>query len=256
MNWQGSLAIVSEIPLGRQRWLVPDAGIGLAVASLKNKFDSPFQGDDLYGDENHFALSPCFQFGLNIFPDRVFSLRLLAAYVSYSNNFNHDFNYPRAPQNSHPQTFDLSLKGWQIAPMVEIQMLFPAAVRVPLLPQALPPWLLPSNTKEEISPWVAPPEIAKDPRYNQPGRPSIGNVMFQYKNRCMENVDVIGDFNDWTPERMLKDRSGIWVLVKDIPPGTFRYNYLLNGKTEIVDPWNKNVDASSRSRGSSVLTVR
>ena len=130
-------------------------------------------------------------------------------------------------------------------PMIELKLIWPSAAHVPLVPQQLPPWLLPSYTTEEISPWVAPPETAK----------VVGNVMFQYRNRWVDKVELIGDFNDWTPEHMVKDRSGFWVLVKDLPQGRFRYNYLLNDKKEILDPWNKNIDAENRSRGSSIVTI-
>ncbi len=122
--------------------------------------------------------------------------------------------------------------------------------------QVLPPWILRVYTTDPISPWVASPEVAKSPRYNKPGQACIGNVMFQYKNRWVDKVELIGEFNDWTPERMIKDRSGIWVLVKDLPPGRFRYNYLLDGKKEIRDPWNRSIDEDSRSRGSSIVIVK
>jgi hypothetical protein len=269
LNWQVHLLLGGEIPLGKQRWIVPEIGAGIAAASLENSVATVFPGplNTLEFSGGYFAnqtrsrlaVGPYLRLGANFFADRIVSLRILGSYVHYANRHEVPLQYTRGmtpPRGALRETFDLSLAAWQIQPMVEFKWLWPAAAHVPLVPRALPPWLLPSYTTEEISPWVAPSDVGRDPRYQRPGQPTVGNVMFQYRNRWVERVELIGEFNDWTPERMIRDRSGIWVLVKDLPPGTYRYNYVINGKKEILDPWNKSIDPDSRAHGSSLVTVK
>jgi len=135
-----------------------------------------------------------------------------------------------------------------------MKLVLPTPVHAPMLPQLMPPWLLASYSTDPISPWVASIDVQK--KFNEPGEPPVGNVFFQYKNRWVKKVEIIGDFNDWTPQRMIRDRSGVWVSVKDLPAGKFRYNYLIDGHKEIKDPSHKNVDAGSRENGSSLVVIQ
>jgi 1,4-alpha-glucan branching enzyme len=79
--------------------------------------------------------------------------------------------------------------------------------------------------------------------------------MFQYKNRWAKKVELVGDFTGWKPEPMYIDEAHVWIAVKDLAPGEYHYNFLINGKKEIRDPWNRALDPSRRSRGSSTFVV-
>src|SRR2546425_7514131 len=50
---------------------------------------------------------------------------------------------------------------------------------------------------------------------------------------------LIGDFNRWKPEPMVRDRRGLWMLSKRLPGGTrYRYDFLVD-KRVVADPWNR-----------------
>jgi len=45
-----------------------------------------------------------------------------------------------------------------------------------------------------------------------------------------KHVSVVGDFNDWKPEKnpMKKDAKGIWKAILMIEPGTYEYKFLVD----------------------------
>lgn len=113
------------------------------------------------------------------------------------------------------------------------------------------PYLLPAYWEtERVSPVIAQPEA--NPDSSSP--PRVLHVLFQYENRRAKKVELVGDFNHWTPEPMVQDERGVWVLVKDIPEGKYRYNYQVDGK-EMADPWNRQAEQNGRRKKSSVLQL-
>jgi 1,4-alpha-glucan branching enzyme len=56
-----------------------------------------------------------------------------------------------------------------------------------------------------------------------------------------EDVFVIGDFNNWTPNsdsRMIKDGDRFWITLSDLSPKeTYGYQYLIDGKLLLADPY-------------------
>lgn len=64
-------------------------------------------------------------------------------------------------------------------------------------------------------------------------------LMLNAKNK--ENVFVIGDFSDWKikPENLMRqsiDGSKWWIELKNLPNGTFKYQYVVDGNIKIPDP--------------------
>ena len=269
-DYQAHFALIDELPHGSQSWVIPEVGAGFSIVSTDLKYASqivgtvpiaPYNFPDTsipYKDVKTRSMSPYFCFGLHLFPEHFISLNLQGSYLS--------FNYPDSvqippttgylgtPFPGHTLPINAPSSAWLLEAKLQMKLAWPTLTHTPLIPQMMPPWLLPAYTTDEISPWVASPQVTQ--RWNQPGRPSVGNVMFQYKNRWAERVEIIGEFNDWAAEQMIKDRSGIWLCVKDLPIGKFRYNYVVDGKTEILDPWNKNIDSNSRQKGSSLVVVK
>jgi 1,4-alpha-glucan branching enzyme len=45
-------------------------------------------------------------------------------------------------------------------------------------------------------------------------------------------VSLAGDFNDWNPAShpMKKDKKGIWKISVSLPPGTYQYNFYVDGE--------------------------
>ena len=64
--------------------------------------------------------------------------------------------------------------------------------------------------------------------------------IFYYKNSEASNVYILGDFNNWNPysHRMRKNKSGLWEIEMDIPPGDYSYSFLVDG-THRKDPLSK-----------------
>lgn len=273
-NYQLYLALVDELPHGRQNWVVPEiaAGVGYSETVVSylssrytvytNPFGYIFDGS-VYdrGQRTERAWAPYMAGGLHFFADHFVSVLLNASYIKYPYN-NSLVIAPSAITDSvsslnfpgYQQALNFPTHAWAVQARLQIKLAWPTLVHTPLLPQMMPPWLLSAYSTDEISPWVASPETQQ--KYNEPGKPSVGNVFFQYKNRDARRVELIADFNDWTPERMVRDRSGMWVTVKDLPAGKFRYNYVIDGHREILDPWNKNVDPASRAHGSSLVKIQ
>ncbi|NCC51177.1 MAG: DUF3459 domain-containing protein [Spartobacteria bacterium] len=57
-------------------------------------------------------------------------------------------------------------------------------------------------------------------------------------------VSLLGSFNEWNPltDPMHCDQTGYWWLIKDLPPGRHRYQYLVDGSILIADPYSMDVD--------------
>ncbi len=64
-------------------------------------------------------------------------------------------------------------------------------------------------------------------------------VKFSYDNHKAKNVFLIGDFNDWNPEidKMERDHSGLWYIVKKLNKGKYSYQFIVDGKW-VLDPSN------------------
>lgn len=66
-------------------------------------------------------------------------------------------------------------------------------------------------------------------------------ITFHYHNHHAESVMLCGNFNRWSPEGFLfrGGKSGNWTLeLPLLPPGTYRYKFLVNGNEWISDPRN------------------
>jgi Carbohydrate-binding module 48 (Isoamylase N-terminal domain) len=54
------------------------------------------------------------------------------------------------------------------------------------------------------------------------------------------SVALVGDFNDWDPVRTpmitSRDGAGLWATVVPLPPGRYRYAFLINGREWRADP--------------------
>ena len=80
-------------------------------------------------------------------------------------------------------------------------------------------------------------------------------VMFTIEASDAEQVHLAGDFNDWTldgSEMELID--GIWTKVVKLPPGRYRYRYVIDGQWQ-SDPLNTVVEPSAYGGHDSILVV-
>lgn len=72
---------------------------------------------------------------------------------------------------------------------------------------------------------------------------------------AVESVAVAGDFNNWTPAKMRKQKSGQFVAILPIGPGTHEYKYVVDDQW-IVDPENDTCAANPFGTVNSVAIVR
>ena len=74
------------------------------------------------------------------------------------------------------------------------------------------------------------------------GATRSGNDLFLMLNaKNKQNVFVVGDFSDWQlkPEFLMRnslDGSKWWIELKNLPNGTFKYQYAIDGVLRIPDP--------------------
>jgi 1,4-alpha-glucan branching enzyme len=64
-------------------------------------------------------------------------------------------------------------------------------------------------------------------------------VTFTLNMPDASNVEVIGSFNQWTPNGFRMDwdeRRGLWVLSVPLERGRYEYAFLVDGKTILPDP--------------------
>jgi len=57
-------------------------------------------------------------------------------------------------------------------------------------------------------------------------------VDFSFSVPNAESVSIAGDFNDWDPmsHLMKKDKKGVWKISLNLDPGTYQYNFYVDGE--------------------------
>ena len=64
-------------------------------------------------------------------------------------------------------------------------------------------------------------------------------VVFRFKAPDAKRVSVVGAFNGWDPQaHPLRgpDRDGVWTLSLLLPPGRYRYLFVVDGVRWVPDP--------------------
>lgn len=78
------------------------------------------------------------------------------------------------------------------------------------------------------------------PPSRRPGRPIYvvehPGEEIRFSIPAARRVDVVGDWTGWQPVPLSQGYDGQWVLPIRLPPGTYRFNLVLDGKRWIVPP--------------------
>ena len=72
-----------------------------------------------------------------------------------------------------------------------------------------------------------------------PAASAAQSVRFELVAPASSRVTVVGDFNDWDPQASPMVRAGergAWSLRLALPPGRYRYTYLVDGTRWVPDP--------------------
>jgi chromosome partitioning protein len=86
-------------------------------------------------------------------------------------------------------------------------------------------------------------------------------VSVSFRDARAEDVRIAGDFNGWVPDKgvrsrvQLPGRERVWTKLLTLPPGTYRYRYLVDGEWR-EDPANPDQAAAPLGGRHSVLVVR
>jgi chromosome partitioning protein len=86
-------------------------------------------------------------------------------------------------------------------------------------------------------------------------------VVVSFRDAAARDVRIAGDFNGWVPDKDVSSRlhvSGrerVWTKVLMLPPGTYRYRYLVDGQWR-EDPANPEQTAAPLGGRHSLLVVR
>ncbi len=101
---------------------------------------------------------------------------------------------------------------------------------------------IPASTEaDETEPWP-PAATSKE-------------VVFTIEAHHAAQVQVMGDFNDWNLEGSEMERvDGIWQKVVTLPPGRYRYRYIVDGRWQ-SDPLNVAVEPNPHGGFDSILVV-
>lgn len=81
------------------------------------------------------------------------------------------------------------------------------------------------------------------------------NIRFTYKNSRVKKVQIMGDFNTWIPQFMVKSGSNTWSITIPIEQGDYAYNFVVDGKP-VRDPNNTKTCNAGRGFTNSLLKVK
>jgi chromosome partitioning protein len=93
--------------------------------------------------------------------------------------------------------------------------------------------------------------------YVGPSAPVVTSegVTFTIEAPAAERVHLAGDFNNWTLDGSeMERRGGVWKTVVKLPPGRYRYRYVVDGRWR-SDPLNAAVEPSPYGGDDSILVM-
>jgi hypothetical protein len=82
-------------------------------------------------------------------------------------------------------------------------------------------------------------------------------VRFAIQDPTARSITIVGDFNDWDPAMtpLARSRDGKWKVSLELPPGRYRYSYLVNGSRWIADPERPGLPDHDFDAPTSLVTV-
>ncbi len=86
-----------------------------------------------------------------------------------------------------------------------------------------------------------------------------GRMQFVVVAPQAKSVSLVGDFNDWDPQRtpmhMVRGNGGTWTAIVPLTPGRYRYAFLVNGSRWLADRTAPRAPDDEFGTPSSVVTV-
>ena len=83
-------------------------------------------------------------------------------------------------------------------------------------------------------------------------------IPFAIEAPAAASISVVGDFNDWNPSvtPLERRRDGRWTVRLKLPPGRYRYSYLVDGTRWVADPAHPAPPDRDFDAPTSLVTVR
>lgn len=109
-----------------------------------------------------------------------------------------------------------------------------------------------------VWPWLAAAAVLGAVLIARPWNPPSRGDVFQFVLVAPQaaSVSLVGDFNDWDPAREpMQTAHGIWATTLPLPPGRYRYAFLVNGVEWRADPAAPHALDDEFGTPSSVVTV-
>jgi 1,4-alpha-glucan branching enzyme len=80
-----------------------------------------------------------------------------------------------------------------------------------------------------------------------------GTIIFALYAPGKESIHLVGDFNNWQPDAdpLNVTEEGLWWIAKQLEPGSYHYKFVVDGDTEIADPYARRL----ANDGTSLLVV-
>jgi 1,4-alpha-glucan branching enzyme len=77
------------------------------------------------------------------------------------------------------------------------------------------------------------------PKANPDKKTKNSKITFSFKSAGANEVILMGDFNNWNPEKhpMKRNENGTWEKIMTLPLGKYEYKFLVDGEWTI-DPQN------------------
>jgi 1,4-alpha-glucan branching enzyme len=88
--------------------------------------------------------------------------------------------------------------------------------------------------------------------------PVEGGILFRYKNPDAKRVNLVGDFNDWSPtaDPMTDENGdGEFTLFYPLGVGTYAYKFLVDGRNWVADPANPSSEPDGFNGRNSIVKV-
>jgi chromosome partitioning protein len=85
----------------------------------------------------------------------------------------------------------------------------------------------------------------------------IREVTFVIEAPAASEIYLVGEFNDWAADersRLLPGENGFWEKRMELPPGTYRYKFLVDGEWNI-DHRNQNVESNGFGSFDSIIRI-
>ena len=85
----------------------------------------------------------------------------------------------------------------------------------------------------------------------------LGATAFVLKAPQAKSVYVTGSFNDWSLDEncRMTNNDGVWTLKVNLKPGTYKYQFIVDGKWQ-EDPANTSIERNSFGDINSLIEVK